>query len=397
MSASTAVLNRIQYSYLGLVQFLFLLTWVVYVIFLGDLVEKLGLPKDFVPRLLLIDQLLFVCADLALALYADRLMRLLRSLAPVLISLNLLSCLAFVALPHLATGAPAVFIGATIVWVLTASVLRAPLYGLIARRGGEPGRAMAGALLGMGLASAFAPYLGVILKGVDPVLPFTIAGVGLALATLGFFSWEARQLPAKSIDCSLKPAWGVISRLALMVLLLGLAFQLHFFVNAAPLYKTVADAAWLPWLMPVFWVAFSLIVYPGALAVTRYGARRIFALSAILGALASAACLSEPSLPVLLVLQLLAGAAWGGIFIAALNLAGSAGNSGRESLFIGALFASLALAAATRIGLSLADISLTPQLTLPLAAGLWLAGAFLSLSWLKTPSLPQSIDQGEIR
>ena len=74
-------------SYLGLVQFLFLLTWVVYVIFLGDLLGKMGLPKDFVPRLLLLDQLLFACADVLLGVYADRAMRLLRRIAPLLLAL----------------------------------------------------------------------------------------------------------------------------------------------------------------------------------------------------------------------------------------------------------------------------------------------------------------------
>lgn len=46
-------------TYLGGIQFLFLATWVIYVIYLGDLLEKLGMPKTFLPTLLLIDQYRF--------------------------------------------------------------------------------------------------------------------------------------------------------------------------------------------------------------------------------------------------------------------------------------------------------------------------------------------------
>ncbi|WP_295453342.1 hypothetical protein [uncultured Thiodictyon sp.] len=52
MIAPTA--GRLLLSYLGLVQFLFLLTWAVYAIFLGDLLVRLGLPKEFAPRRLLL-------------------------------------------------------------------------------------------------------------------------------------------------------------------------------------------------------------------------------------------------------------------------------------------------------------------------------------------------------
>ena len=99
MNAPTA--GRLQLSYLGLVQFLFLLTWVVSAIYLGPLLAKLGLPKEFAPRLLLLDQVLFACANVLLGLYADRVMRLFRGMAPGVLILNLIACLAFIAIPWL--------------------------------------------------------------------------------------------------------------------------------------------------------------------------------------------------------------------------------------------------------------------------------------------------------
>lgn len=369
-------------AYLGGIQFLFLATWVVYVIYLGDLLEKLGLPKTFLPTLLLIDQLLFVCADLALGLYADRAMRFYRRLAPLVMTLNLIACLAFVALPHLASGAPEVFIGITVLWVLTASVLRAPLYGLIARRSLAPGRATAASLIGLGLASALAPYLGVLLKGVDPLLPFALSGISLALATLGFSAWEVRQqAPNAASNSQPTPALHAIWLLLLAMLLLGAGFQVHVFINAAPLYKAVADVALLPWLLPVFWIGFSLAIYPGALWMERFGAKQVLALASLLGVLASAFCLTSPPLVGLIAAQFVAGIGWAGVFLAGLDLAGGSGRHGREGLFIGALFAMLALAAVGRIGLTLAGFSIGPKPEL--AFGLWTLGAATYLFWLR--------------
>jgi hypothetical protein len=369
-------------AYLGMVQFLFLLTWVVYVIYLESLLATLGLPREFVPRLLLLDQLLFACADVALGFHADRLQRLFGRIAPLVLTLNLVSCVTFVALPHLATGSPGLFVAMTVVWVLTASVLRAPLYGLIARRAAEPGHATAMALLGMGLASALAPYLGMALKEVDPILPFTLSGVSLALATLGFAAYE-RGLRRPEAPQAAAPPLAPVLRLALVMLLLGAGFQVHFFINSAPLYKGVADPAWLPWLMPVFWIGFSLAVNSGTRLVARQGANRAFVASALLGGAASLACLAAPPLPALIALQALLGAAWGGVFLAGLERAGWLGHTGREALCVGILFAGMAVAAATRILLTLAGVGFSTHLSLPLAAGFWLAGAALGLAWLR--------------
>jgi hypothetical protein len=382
-----ATLSRMQrglQAYLGLIQFLFLLTWVVYVIFLEGMLVKLGLPKEFVPRLLLLDQLVFAFADVGLGFFADRALRLWGRIAPLLVTLNVLSCAAFVALPFVPAGASWLFIGMTIFWVITASVLRAPLYGLIARRASQPAYGTAGALLGMGVASAMAPYLGQALKGIDPILPFALCGVSLAVASVAFGGFESRLREEKTATGMTAPprARGLF-RLLAMALLLGLGMQLSVFVNAAPLYKGVADASLLPWVLPVFWIGFSVAVFPGARLIDRQGARRTLVFSALAGSLATAACLYGAGLTTLLILQSVAGVAWGMLFLSGLTLAGAMGNIGREALFAGAWFACLAVGAMIRIGLGLAGVGFASQFTLPLAAVLWLAGAALAVPWLR--------------
>jgi MFS family permease len=209
-----------------------------------------------------------------------------------------------------------------------------------------------------------------------------LSGISLALASLGFSAWEARQQAADAASNSQpKPALHTIWLLLLAMLLLGAGFQVHVFINAAPLYKAVADAALLPWLLPVFWIGFSLAIYPGALWLERLGAKQVFTLASLLGVLASAFCLTSPSLVWLIGAQFVAGIAWAGVILAGLALAGGAGRHGREGLFVGALFAMLALAAVARIGLTLAGFSIGPQPEL--AVGLWTLGATIYLFWLR--------------
>ena len=368
-------------AYLSGIQFLFLLTWIVYVVYLGDLLAAMGWPKEWVTRLLLLDQILFVLADVALGFYADRALRLVGRMAPWILTLNLLSCLVFVSMPHLTGLGVPVFIAATVTWLLTASVLRAPMYGLIARHAN--GRGNESMLLGLGLASALGPYLGVALKSIDPALAFGVSGVALALMTLAYPRMESEVLAASPPANHQSPDFHQLWRWLPALLLLALGFQVHVFINSAGLYKTVADAAWLPWLMPVFWIGFSLAVYPGAALANRWGARGLLWRAAGLGALATLVCTAQPDLNVLLGAQALAGAAWGGVFLAGLMLAGMAGSSGRENLFVGVFFASLAIAAASRIGLNLgmnlgqSSLVLPLPDTLALAAACWLGGAVL--------------------
>jgi hypothetical protein len=94
---------------------------------------------------------------------------------------------------------------------------------------------------------------------------------------------------------------------------------------------------------------------------------------------------------VLIVLQALAGIAWGGVFLSGLGLVGGAGHHGREGLFVGVLFAILAVGAAGRLGLTLAGIPFSPEITLPLAAVLWLLGALLCVPWVRQSGRATSV------
>lgn len=343
-------------AYLIVVQFLFALTWVAYVIYLPSLAAQVGLPRQAVVWILMLDQLVFIAADLFAGVASDRAAAVVGRLGRTVLAVTLLSCAAFVALPFVAPGGSApMFLALTLLWSVSSSALRVAPLALIGRHVPRPaqGWMLALAMLGLGLANAAAPYLGLLLRGVDARLPFVISATALAAATLGIVAAE-RLLAGAAVPAPTAPAPPPIrpTTLPLFVaaaLLAALAFQLHSFVNSAALYQRHAGADRLPYLAPLFWVGFNLCLWPAGLAGRRWGTLRVMAVAGALAGLAAVAAPLAPDLAVLASLQCLAGAAWAALLVNAFAAALQLGHAGREGRFGGALSALLALAALVRL------------------------------------------------
>lgn len=367
MSSSAAGVPKAIGLYLAVVQLLFALTWVVYVIYLPQLAEAAGLPRSLVPWLLMLDQLVFIACDLAVGFASDRAAAVLGRLGGWMVGATLLSMAAFVALPFVAPAGGAAMLVLTVVWAATSSLLRAPPLTLLGRYVAKPEQPLllALVLLGSGLASAFAPYLAMTLKGLDARLPFVLSSLALAAVVLGMVMAEralarsAAAAPAKAKPdaTSSRPAGHSISRpipgFLLAALLAALAFQLQANIVQAPLYLRVTSADQLPWLMPLFWAGFNIALMPASLATKRWGGLPIMAvgaaLAALTGAMASVASLMG-SVAVLGSLLALAGAGWAVLLMSAFSSALWFGHTGREGRMSGALNALLAGASLLRLG-----------------------------------------------
>jgi MFS family permease len=353
--------------YLAVVQFVFTLTWTVYVIFLPKLAAQAGIPKQAVVYILLLDQLIFVIADYAMGLMADRVSRALGRLGYVILGVTLASCLAFLLLPFAAPeGAAWLFLSLTVLWAISSSALRAPPLTLIGKYAAQPAVPWLSALslFGLGLAGAVSPYLTITLRDMDPRLPFVISSVALALATMGIMWAErtlAKEAPAEiAEDASKKPRQPVLWFLA-AVLLMGLGFQIHFSLNSAPLYLRHAKADQLQYLMPVFWIGFNVLMLPASVATRKWGGIAVASAGAIVAAVASFAALGADDLNTLLALQFIAGGGWGCVLMSAMSAAIAIGHTGREGKLTGGLFSLLALAAFVRIGMLAAELNKEPQ------------------------------------
>lgn len=364
--------------YLAVVQFVFTLTWTVYVIFLPKLAAQAGIPKQWVVYILLLDQLVFVLVDFAMGLAADRVSRVLGKLGYVMLGVTLVSCAAFVLLPFAAPqGAAWAFLALTVLWAVTSSALRAPPLVLIGKYAAAPAVPWLSALslFGLGLASAVSPYLTIALRELDPRLPFIASSVALALATAGIV-WAERNLAkaapaAPAVAARGKPLPPVVW-FFLAVLLVGLGFQIHFSLNTATLYLRLAQPDQLQYLMPVFWIGFNVFMLPASIATKRCGGIAVASAGAVIAAVTSFLALGTGNLNMLIALQFVAGGGWGCVLMSVVAAAIAVGHTGREGQLTGGLFSLLALAAFARIALLAADLNNEFFAWLPVLA--WGAG-----------------------
>jgi hypothetical protein len=373
--------------YLGALQFFFALTWVVYVIYLPELAARAGIERRWVPVILLADQAIFAACDWVVGVAADRVARTMGRIARFVLTGTIVSCVAFLALPLVApAGAPAL-LALIVIWAVTSSLLRAPPFVLLGRYAPGPSQPwLAGlALFGLGAAAAVAPFMAIALKGVDPRIPFVLSSVALAAATLGIL-WAESTLGAgvkPSPPASVTRRAGAPAFL-LAVALLAIGFQVHFAVNSAPMFLRVAKPEQLPWLMPVFWVGFNLLVLPASLLTQRFGGAAVMAGAGVVGAIALYATSIAGGLVPLVVAQFVAGGAWGCVLMSAFAAALALGRTGREGALTGGLFALLALAAFARIAMVMSEVGRHPEAQGTLAwlpAAAWvMAGGLLLLA-----------------
>jgi len=363
----------------GVVQFLFAITWTLYVIYLPQLAANAGIARDWVAWLLVADQLIFAAMDVVTGFWVDRVRAALGRIGGWMLALAAVSCAAFVALPYAGASA-GVLLAAIAVWAVTSSALRSPPWALLSRYAPTPSIPWLSTLVltGTALASALAPYFGVALRGVDARLPFILSTLTLIATVLVLMLAERRLPPNPSTGEDAPRVGGTMLFAGLLVLALGV--QVHFALNSAPRYVEFARRDQLPYLMPVFWLGFNLLMFPAARLVKRFGAADAMALAAAAGGLAMLAAALAPGLAPLLAAQFLCGGCWGAASVAAYSAAVGLGRSGREGRFLGTLFAVLALATAVRLAAAGSGMAQTHAFSVfqPwLPQTLWLCGALL--------------------
>jgi len=377
------------------VQFFFTLGWTVYALMLPGLLATAGIAASWLPMLLMADQLIFAVMDIGFGVAADRMGEGYRRLAKLLLVLSTLSAVAFMLLP-LAAGlspgiSPGILLGVLVVWVISTSVVRAPTLVLLAKRAKtvQQRGLVIWYIAGMGLASALSPFLGLWLKGADPRLPFTVSAVTLLLAVVVLLRASGKGGAAKGEENPPQPA--SFSAYAPLLLVLGLAafgFQIHAFVNAAPLYMAQAAKESLPWLMPLLWVGFFVTLIGVEPLVKRLGAMPMATLGILLTALSSYASAAVNGQNVLILLQLLAGAGWALAFAGLMEQAAVAGSRGAEGRFMGGFFAVTAICALARIAFATQWLPNLKEIQFVLPAALLLAAGLIAAvntgKWAKT-------------
>lgn len=348
---------------LSVIQFFFFTTWIVYVVYLGDLLEKVGIGRDKLIWFIVLDQLVFALSDTFMGYHADRMERIIGRLGPAIISINGLSCLAFLLLPFIAdmgtgegTIMPIVFTSLTVLWIATSSVLRAPPIVLLMKHAAQPAvpKLAALSLLGLALGGAISPYLGIYLKNIDPRIPFIVTSLTLFIVTIGLVHVQrlVAKIPKTSQSSATtpikRPSNSTIALLLIGSICIAFGFQLHYFMNTKPQYLQFISKEELMLFIPLFWVAFKLTAFPGSAAAVRYGAIPVMTIAALIGGAGLIVSGLATDLTILITGQMLAGGAWGIIFMAGISAALGLGRSGREGLILGLWFTMLSIATLIR-------------------------------------------------
>ena len=123
--------------YVGAVQFLFTTTWTLYVIYLPQLAQNAGIAREWVPWILVADQLVFAAMDVITGVWIDRVRAALARFGGWMVAATIVSGAAFVVLPY-AGGNSGVLLAAITTWAVTSSALRSPPWALLSRYAPTP-------------------------------------------------------------------------------------------------------------------------------------------------------------------------------------------------------------------------------------------------------------------
>ncbi|MDY6998196.1 MAG: MFS transporter [Actinomycetota bacterium] len=380
-----AVSSRVG-LYFGLLQLVFNLSWVIYVVYLPQLAAQAGIDASWVPWILVADQLIFVLCDWAAGMASDTVAHIVGRLGRIVAAVTAVSASAFLLLPLVTDFGPGLFLVLVALWAVTSSALRAPPLTLIGRYTppDQQPRISSLFLLGLGLSSAVAPFLGMWATAYDPRIMFAASAVSVLVVT-GSLVWAEKTLsrtaPATEPTVPRFRA-APFTRFLVVVLLLGVAYQVHAFINSEPLFRRFAAAAELPNLLSLFWIGFSVAMLPASLLTKRFGGVPVMAAGALLAAAAALAAWLATGVLLLGIAQFVCGGASGAVTMSAVAAALRWGHVGREGQAVGAMYSVLAMAALVRIAVVAGHVSqgatqMQALLWLPVTA--WLLAGLLLL------------------
>jgi MFS family permease len=379
--------------YFGAMQLFFNLSWVIYVIYLPQLAAQAGVNRGAVPWILVLDQVIFALCDWATGLASDRAANIIGRLGKLVAAVTALSALAFLLLPLVTRIGAAAFLVLTVTWAITSSALRAPPLTLLGRYTSPDRQPWVGSLflLGIGVSSALAPFLASWITAYDPRIMFAASAVSVVAVTWSIV-WAEKKLahsapPAKPPSGKFQSATFVMFLSA--ILLLAVAYQVHFFVNTEPLFRRLAQPTELPGLLSLFWIGFNLLMLPTSVLTKRFGGTPVMAGGALVAAASAWAAKQATDVLTLSVAQFVCGGAWAAVTMSAVAVALRLGHAGSEGKAIGAMYSVLAVAAVARIAVVAGHMQHVSAIALALPwlpAIAWLIAGFMLLPAARRPA-----------
>ncbi|CDO86213.1 hypothetical protein AWC29_29645 [Mycobacterium triplex] len=370
--------------YFGLLQLVFGLTWVGYVIYLPQLAVRAGIGAGIVGWLLVFDQIIFAVCDWAAGVAVDRVARVVGRVGTIVAAVTAVSALSFLLLPLVSRSGAYIFVTLIVVWAVASSALRAPPLALLGRYTPDGRQPWVSSLfvVGAGMATASTPFLAGRLTAYDPRILFGAAAVSVFAATLSIVWAEkalTRSVPPER-EAPTEFRIGLLLVFLVAVLLAQVGFQIHSSVNAQRLFAKFAGPGDLPILLSLFWIGFTLVTPLASVLAKHLGGGVAMMVGALVAAESACAAALATDVVSLSIAQFVCGAAWGVVMVAAVVAAFAIGRHGRAGTAAGALFSVIAVATMARIALVTghADRVAAVASALPwLPVVLWLAAPLL--------------------
>jgi hypothetical protein len=159
------------------------LCWVIYGLYIPELLASLDFPPDMVPHLLAIENLLSAGIEPVMGAVSDRWQRLIGTKMPVIMAGALLSAGLFILVPvSLVLGIDRqAFLGVVIIWAMAMAILRSPVLSLLAGLAIDTGLPQAMGVLTLvgGVVNALRFVVGKLILSLSAPVTFVIGSLAL--------------------------------------------------------------------------------------------------------------------------------------------------------------------------------------------------------------------------
>lgn len=377
---------------LALVQGAIALLWVIYNLYLVQMLTQLGFPQGLAVGLLVIENLLAMVIEPLMGTFSDQMQHHMGTRLPIISLGVVLTAGLFVVIPTalvwgqgaLRWGLPLLMVA----WAMAMAVFRSPALSLLGRYalGTELPQAASILTLVGGVSGAMGPLAGQYILGLGPWVAFALGSGVLLLATLALW-WVG---PNRTVEIDSEPAlaalpglnslpWRSLGLVFGAGVGVGLGFRLVMTALPATLTQRVPGGN-VPLVLGTLFVALALTAIPAGQLARRLGNRRAMVLG--LSAMAALAILVGiiSSTAVGIVVAALFGAALSLVSNGTLPFALSMVPPARAGLGTGTYFSGGALAASIGGGLFSNSELASPVLTLLAALAFLLAGLCVGAS-----------------
>ncbi|MDY6939745.1 MAG: MFS transporter [Cyanobacteriota bacterium] len=284
------------------VQGTFTITWVIYRLYLADLLVQFGFPKEFAVTVLFVDTLLGMVGEPVMGTLSDRTKQWLGTQFPLISIGAIVSSALFIAIPTIAilgnfTGAVRwILPGAMMAWAFAMTIVRSPaisLLGQYASASALPKAASVVTLVG-GIAVATAPTSSQWWLALGPGFAFALGSIAFLAAVAVLRALHPQGLPnPPSPDRSNRPGLSSLgASIARSIFIfatgigLGFGFRFLFSTLARAIAQQLSETSVSPVLL-----GFGIIAAVAALPLGRLASRWETHRGLLVGALSTAVLL----------------------------------------------------------------------------------------------------------